>query len=333
MIARTSIAGTSTDGKWIAGTARAAGGSRKFKLWVPVTIETSSQNERVWPLVMLLHGCTHGAQDMAAISGMNEVAATNQFLVVYPEQVRRANLMKCWNWFRPKHQARDAGEPSILAAVVDQVRSTHNVDAGRIYVAGVSAGGAMASILAATYPDIFAALAVFAGAEFKAATSTSEAFAAMKHGGPDPLRQGQLAFETMRSGLTFKDRRRMPLIVFHGTADTRVNPVNADQAIAQWGKTNESLSAAHGESGFALTEKVIDGRMPNHVPDGYVYQRHIYLEADARPLMEKWLIQGLGHAWCGSPKPSRYGDPKGPNASAEIWRFFREAGSHSTASV
>ena len=115
---------------------------------------------------MMLHGCTHDAEDMAQISGMNEVAEVNQFLVVYPEQSRLANLMKCWNWFDPKHQARDAGEPSILAATVDKVRSTHNVDADRVYVVGVSAGGAMASILGATYPDLFAAIAVFAGAEF-----------------------------------------------------------------------------------------------------------------------------------------------------------------------
>ncbi len=254
---------------------------------------------------------------------MNGVAEANQFLVVYPEQSLLANLLKCWNWFHPKHQARHAGEPSILAAVVDQVRSTHNVDPDRVYVAGVSAGGAMAAILAATYPDIFAAVAVFAGTEFKAATSASEGLSAMKRGGPDPVRQGQLAFEAMRSGLARKNRRRMPVIVFHGTADIRVSPINAEQAIAQWGKTNACLAAEYADSGFALTEKISDGR----VPDGYSYLRHIYVEADARLLMEKWLILGLGHAWSGSPKPSRYGDPKGPSASAEIWRFFCEASS------
>jgi len=320
MAERGSIAGASISGQWTAGSARAAGGSRKFKLWVPATLEAG----RARPLVMLLHGCTHNAEDMAEISGMNEVAGKNQFLVVYPEQRRWANLLKCWNWFHPKHQARDAGEPSILAAVVDHVRYTHNVDPDRIYVAGVSAGGAMACILAATYPDLFAGLAVFAGAEFKAAASASEGFAAMKHGGPDPVRQGQLAFEAMRSGLARKKRRRMPVIVFQGTADPRVSTVNADQVIAQWGKTNECLAAENGESAFTLTEKVIDGK----VPDGYAYQKHIYLEADARLLMEKWFVQGLGHAWSGAPKPSRHGDPKGPHASAEIWRFFCEAGSN-----
>lgn len=309
-------------GGWISATAHAAGGSRNYKLWVPATLEKGKAS----PLVMMLHGCTHDAKDMAEISGMNEVAEVNRFLVAYPEQSRMANLMKCWNWFDPKHQARDAGEPSILAVVVDQVRSAHNIDPNRVYVVGVSAGGAMAAILAATYPDLFAAVAVVSGAEFKAATSVSEGLTAMERGGPDPVRQGQLAFEAMRSGLARKEKRRMPVIVFHGTGDTRVSLVNAEQSIAQWSKTNGCLAAEHSESGFVLTEKIIDGE----VPQGYAYRKHMYFGADARLLMEKWVIQGLGHAWSGSPKPSKYGDTKGPNASAEIWRFFCEAGSNST---
>ncbi len=312
------------EGEWIAGTARAAGGSRDFKLCVPATLDKGCAS----PLVMLLHGCTHDAEDMAEISGMNEVAEANRFLVVYPEQVRRANLLKCWNWFKSKHQMRDAGEPSILAAVVEQVCFTHNVDPDRVYVAGVSAGGAMASILAATYPDLFAALAIFAGAEFKAAISFSQGVGAMKRGGPDPVRQGELAFAAMREGLARKKRRRLPVIAFHGTADARVNPVNADQAIAQWSETNARLAVENSESGFALTENIIRGTMPG----GHAYKKHIYHESNGRLLMEKWLIEGLGHAWSGSPNPSKYGDPKGPNASAEMWRFFREAGSNSTPS-
>lgn len=325
------MAKSESNGEWISGTAQAAGSSRNFKLWVPEalreTLPEKSQGGRTWPLLMLLHGCALDAKEMAHISGMNEVAAANRFLVVYPEQSRLANLMKCWRWFHPKHQTRDAGEPAILAAVVDGVCSTHNVDRDRIYVAGVSAGGAMAAILASTYPDIFAAVALCAGTEFKAASNLSEGLAAMKHGGPDPGRQGELAFEAMRAGLARKDKRRMPAIVFHGTADTRVSPVNAEQAISQWGKTNACLAAEHRETGFVLAEKVIDSTVSDKVPDGYAYRRHIYVEADDRLLMEKWLVQGLGHAWSGSPSPSAHGDPKGPNASAEIWRFFSEAGS------
>lgn len=310
---------------WIDGRARAAGGMRNFKVWMPGTLEA----DHARPLVMLLHGCTQDAEDVAEISGMNQIAEKNQFLVVYPEQSRLANLMKCWNWFHPQHQTRDAGEPSILAAVVEQVCCSHKVDPDRIYIVGVSAGAAMASILAATYPDLFAAVAIIAGAEYKAAITVAEGFAAMKRGGPDPILQGQLAFEAMRVGLAHKKKRRMPAIVIHGTADDRVAPVNAEQAIAQWSETNACLAAECGENGFALTDRVTVGE----VPDGYAYQKHVYVEANGGLLMEKWLVQGLGHAWPGSPRPSKYGDSKGPNASAEIWRFFCESGSHSTASL
>ena len=300
---------------WSTGTARAAGGSRNFKLWIP----TTPQSDRASPLLMVLHGCRHDANDMAEVSGMNKLADRNGFLVVYPEQSRLANLLKCWNWFDLRHQTREGGEPSILAAVVDQVRATHPVDPDRIFVVGVSAGGAMASILAATYPDIFAALAIFAGAEFKAATSVSEGFAAMKCGGPDPLRQGQLAFETMRSGLAQRKRKRMPTIVFHGAADTHVSPVNADQAVIQWSKTNACLAAEAGDS-FAVTEEVVEGTAVG----GRAFEKHVYMEG-SHPLLEKWLVHGLGHAWSGSPQLTKYGDPNGPNASSEIWRFFCEA--------
>ncbi len=305
------------DHGWISGSVRVAAGARNFKLWSPATLEQGC----AFPLVVMLHGCTHDAAEMARISGMNELADARRFLVLYPEQSRRANLLRCWKWFHPSHQARDAGEPSILAAVVRQVCSTHPVDPERIYLAGVSAGGAMVSILAATYPDLFAAAAIFAGAEFKAAASMSKAFTVMKRGGPDPERQGQLAFEAMRVGLACKQRRRMPVIVFQGTADPYVHMVNAGQVVAQWTATNARLAASFGENRLTVTEKVTTG----HVPCGHAYQRHIFVERDGRLLMEEWVVKGLGHAWSGSPQRSRYGDPRGPNASAEIWRFFSEA--------
>ena len=301
---------------WSGGKARGAGGSRDYKLWVPASLEAGKAS----PLVVLLHGCTQDAEDVAAISGMNEVADVNRFLVVYPEQTRLANLMKCWNWFVPRHQSRDAGEPSILAAIVEQVRSDYNVNSDRIYVAGPSAGGAMAVIAGATYPDLFAGIAVVAGCEFKAATGISGGLGVMKQGGPDPAQQGKAAYEAMKHGLARKARWRMPVIVFHGTADATVHPVNAQQIIAQWSGTNACLAAARDENGFALSEKVV----PGQVPSGHAYQRRTYSDQAGQLLMESWMVEGMGHAWPGSPQPYKYGDPKGPNASAEIWRFFTE---------
>lgn len=303
-----------TKQQWIIGSARAAGGARNYKLWVPASL---NQDEPV-PLLVVLHGCTHNADDMAEISGINHVAETNRFLVVYPEQSFLSNMMKCWNWFDPKHQSRDAGEPSILAAIVEQVRSIRPVDADRTYVAGVSAGGAMAVIAAATYPDLFAGLAVSAGGEFKAATSVLEGLKIMKQGGPDPAQQGRAAFDAMKPGLERKTRRRMPVIVFHGTADDRVAPLNAEQIIAQWSTTNACLAAHNGEKDFAVFENSIDGQ----VPGGRSYRRRDYHDQTGALLMESWLVEGMGHAWSGSPIEHTYGDPKGPNASEEIWRFF-----------
>jgi poly(hydroxyalkanoate) depolymerase family esterase len=306
---------------WIKGRAHAAGETRRFKLWAPSSVDTSKPA----PLLMLLHGCTHTAEAMATISGMNEVAETHQFLVLYPEQRRRANLMKCWNWFNPKHQSRNMGEPAILAATIELVCASHTIDPDRIYVAGISAGGAMAVIMAACYPDVFAGLAVCAGVEFKSAVNISSAFQVMKSGGPDPITQGQAAFEAMKDGLARKSRQRMPVICFHGTADMRVNPMNAKQIIAQWSKTNSCLAAQNGRNGFAVSEKVSRSAVPN----GRTYQRYVYTDQNDDLLMERWMIEGMGHSWPGSPHPHQYGDPKAPRASEEIWRFFAESRSRS----
>lgn len=306
--------------KWITGSARAAGGSRNYKLWVP---ETAGEG-KASSLLMMLHGCTHGAGDMAEISGINDVAEAERFLVVYPEQSFLANLLKCWNWFDPKHQSRDSGEPSILAAIAEQVCSNHEIDRDRVYVAGISAGGAMAVVAAATYPDLFSGLAVCAGGEFKAAGSLSAGLAVMQHGGPDPAQQGQAAFEAMKTGLLRRARTRMPVIVFHGSVDDRVAPVNAEQIIAQWSTTNSLLAAQNGESAFALSESIVAGQ----VPGGYPYRQRVYTDQAGSLLMESWMVEGMGHAWPGSPKELKYGDPKGPCASKEIWRFFTEASSN-----
>lgn len=268
---------------------------------------------------MMLHGCTQNVEDLAAISGMNAVADREGFLVVYPEQSRRANFLKCWNWFEAHHQARGAGEPAILAGIVKEIQNSYNIDADRIFVVGVSAGGAMAVVMGATYPDLFSAIGVFAGVEFKAATSRASAFGLLRHGGPDPVRQGRLAFEAMSAGLRERPKARMPVIVFQGSNDHRVPRGAADQVIAQWTETNACM-ASSGKQADPLVEQVTEGSVTN----GYSFTKRTYSDPYGL-LMEKWMVDGLGHAWSGSPRPSRYGDPKGPKASEEIWRFFRES--------
>jgi poly(hydroxyalkanoate) depolymerase family esterase len=315
---------TALRGGWMTGSARTEFGSRKYRLWVPVRHE----RQRSSALVMMLHGCTQSAEDFAAVSGMNRIADRDDFLVVYPEQSIRANLLKCWNWYDPRHQLRGAGEPAILAKVVAQVQSSHNVDSNRVFVLGISAGGAMGVVLGVTYPDVFIAIGVTAGAEFKGASSRSSALALVMRGGPDPREQGVIAFRATAAGLRKRRRTRIPLIVFQGTMDRRVNPVNADQLIAQWATMNECLAEGKAAPGLqsagqnaramsGLVEKITEDK----VPGGHPFTRHRYKD-HAGLLMEKWIIHGMGHAWSGAPSHFRYGDPKGPNASEEMWRFF-----------
>jgi poly(hydroxyalkanoate) depolymerase family esterase len=307
-------------GGWTSGITRTSFGSRQYKLWVPAGLDP----QKPLPLVLMLHGCTQRGEDLAEISGMNAIADREGFLVVYPEQSRRANFLKCWNWFEAHHQVRGAGEPAILAGVIREIRNSYNVDADRVYVTGVSAGGAMAIVMGATYPDLFSAIGAFAGVEFKAAISRTSAFGLLRHGAPDPGRQGRLAFEAMSAGLRERPRARMPVIVFQGSNDHRVPRGAAGQVIAQWAETNACMAAGGGKKADPLIEQVHEGSVTN----GYTFTRHIYSDGDGL-LMEKWIVHGLGHAWSGSPQLSRYGDPKGPDASAEIWRFFCET---STAS-
>src|SRR6266550_1667107 len=224
-------------GEWVSSTASTEFGTRNYKLWIPSGIE----KRKAVPLVMMLHGCMQKPDDLAMISGMNEIADRNNFLVVYPEQTTEANPLRCWNWFAPKHQSRDAGEPALLAAVVKQVQVSNSIDGNRIYVAGISAGAAMAVVMGVTYPDLFNGIGLCAGLEFKAGTSVETGLVAMKQGGPDPKQQGMIAFRTIAEHLRGKPKRRMPVIVFQGDADPYVNPLNADQLMTQWAKTNDYL--------------------------------------------------------------------------------------------
>jgi len=300
---------------WVSGSVKNSFGARDYKLWV----STGYRKEKAVPLVLMLHGCMQKPEDLATASGMNELADEKNFLVVYPEQVAAANPLSCWNWFEPKHQSRDEGEPALIAAVIQDIRAAYNVDARRIYVFGISAGGAMAVVMAANYPDLFAGLGVIAGEEFKAGTTVESGLASMKSGGPDPNQQGLLAYQAMQKSLGSK--KRMPVIAFHGTKDPYLNPLNTDQLIAQWAQTNDYLDDGKDNDSVSIKSPV---KTKGAVPDGYSYTTSQFKDSNGRLLMEKWMVEGLGHAWPGSPVASRFADPKGPKASAETWRFFSE---------
>jgi poly(hydroxyalkanoate) depolymerase family esterase len=261
-------------------------GSRTYKVYVP-----SGYTGQSLPVVVMLHGCTQNPDDFAAGTRMNEVAEEQTFLVAYPRQPQSANMQKCWNWFNAGDQQRESGEPSLIAGIAMQVVEEFSADPARVYVAGLSAGGAAAAIMAATYPDIFAAVGVHSGLACGAARDMPSAFAAMGGGGTiRPRSKG----------------RMVPTIVFHGDADRTVNPCNSDHVIAQAGQD------------AALTKTVTHGETTG----GMGYTRTVQLDAAGGEVLEQWVLRGAGHAWSGGSASGSYTDARGPDASREMIRFF-----------
>jgi poly(hydroxyalkanoate) depolymerase family esterase len=258
----------------------------------------------------MLHGCTQTPDDFAAGTRMNVLAEREQFLVVYPEQALHANHSKCWNWFRATDQHRSRGEPSIIAGITHQIVSTYHLHVRRVYVVGLSAGGAMAAIMGVTYPDLYAAIGVHSGLAYRAAHDLPSAFAAMQLG---QVTAGQE--RGSRFAGTGTCTRVVPTIVFHGDQDTTVHPGNGDQVLAQWATTNPSDEPTAGAN---LRVAVSLGQ----VPHGHAYTRSIYHDANGQGVMEQWLVHGADHGWSGGSPHGSFTDPKGPDASREMVCFF-----------
>ncbi|MDV6330853.1 PHB depolymerase family esterase [Asticcacaulis sp. 201] len=261
--------------------------ARRYKLYVP------SRRAGGQPaLVVMLHGCTQSPDDFAIGTGMNDLAERNGFLVLYPEQSAAANMNRCWNWFNDTDQRRDHGEPALLVGMIRHIIGVHAIDPQKVFVAGLSAGGAMAAILGARYPEVFSGVGVHSGLAVGAAHDMTSAFGAMSQGGSQ---SGVLA------GVG-----RVPTIVFHGDRDGTVNSRNGDQVVAQV------------VNGRALTRTTTSGQAVS----GRGYDQTLYSDPNGTTVVEHWVIHGVGHAWSGGHPEGSYTDARGPSASEEMVRFF-----------
>lgn len=263
-------------------------GSTDYRLYIPAGPATGL------PLVVMLHGCTQTPEDFAIGTGMNALADELGFIVAYPRQPKSANAQKCWNWFRPNDQQRGRGEPAQIAGVVQDVLRTHQADATRVYVAGLSAGGAAAAIMATRYPDIFAAVGIHSGLACGSANDVPSALSAMRRG----------------SGLRVaaKDGPPIPVITFHGDRDPTVHPVNSEEIAA--------IAAAGSVQ--PLTARIEQGRTKT----GRSYRRETSADPSGQILIERWTVHGAGHAWSGGDARGSHTDPSGPDASRAMLDFF-----------
>ena len=266
-------------------------GSRTYRVFIPTGYHGQSL-----PLVVMLHGCTQSPEDFAAGTRMNFIAEEQTCFVVYPAQRREANQAKCWNWFRSDDQRRGKGEPSLIAGITREVMRDYSVDPNRVYVAGLSAGAAAAAVMGATYKDLYAPIGVHSGLACGAAVDLPSAYVAMRQGGGFDHRVIQ------------GNEPPVPTIIFHGDRDATVHPKNGDQILEQAVKTTSPQKKVHrGE-----------------VPGGHTYTRTIHSDGSGRGILEHWNIHGAGHAWSGGSPAGSYTDPRGPDATREMLRFFLE---------
>jgi poly(hydroxyalkanoate) depolymerase family esterase len=271
-----------------------AAGARSYKLYIPRRRQISRR-----ALLVMLHGGTQDADDFAAGTRMNALAEEHGFIVAYPIQSKAANVSLCWNWFTPENQTRGRGEPAIIAGITSEIIADYDVDPARVFVAGLSAGGAMAAVMGATYPDLYAAVGVHSGLPYRSAADLPSAFAAMRG------HAGQRGGQSRKWRVTGAGTRPIRTIVFHGDADNIVHPSNGASMVMP----ERSESIEHAE--------VRHGAMHAHT-------RTMTRDKSGAVIVEHWLVHGSGHAWSGGSSDGTYTDPQGPDASQEMLRFFFE---------
>jgi poly(hydroxyalkanoate) depolymerase family esterase len=278
--------------RFLSGSFASTAGRRGYKLYVP----TGYQGQSL-PLVVMLHGCTQNPDDFAAGTRMNAAAELRPCFVLYPAQDQHSNSGRCWNWFRRGHQNRGRGEPSIIAGMTTDLIGKYDINPRRVYVAGLSSGGAMACVMRATYPDLFAAVGVHSGLPYGAAHDLPSALQAMKGRGHAPPARSR--------------REVTPVIAFHGDADTTVHPSNGEDVVLQ----------CLPDGGVSAPTKVVQRGQP---PNGHPFTRTLHHDDAGRVVAEHWVVHGGVHGWSGGSREGSHVDPDGPDATGEMLRFFSE---------
>lgn len=279
-------------------------GRRTYKLYIPHSYSAEAGNEV--PMVVMLHGCKQSPDDFASGTRMNALAEQHGFLVVYPAQAANANGSNCWNWFRSQDQGRDGGEPSIIAGITREVASQYRIDRRRIFVAGLSAGAAMAVILGATYPELYAAIGAHSGLPYAAAHDVPSAFSAMKAGAG--LAGAPPPFASLRAQQP-QIAHTVPIIVFHGDGDNTVAASNGAAIVGA------AVARSEQQSLRVTTHEGVTSA-------GRTYSRTLFADAGDDVVVEHWILHGAGHAWSGGSQRGSFTDPSGPDASTEMIRFF-----------
>lgn len=302
-------------GSWTQGKAQNNFGARDYYLYVA----KSAKDKKAIPLMVMLHGCFQSATEFANQTGMNDIAEKYGFAVLYPEQGYGDNVWKCWNWFRPENHVRDNGETGLIVTMVRDVAKKLPVDGKRVFAAGLSAGAAMASNLAACYSDIFTGIGVHSGMEYKAATTEQEAHQVTRGGSSRSPRD--TAIDAAKCVGT--KGKPVAVVAIHGKADQFVNPINTDHVVQQFSKINDLLD--DGKENDSQNLGLItsrDGQAPNN---GYTYRSEFY-GGNGTVRIQKLLVDKMNHAWSGAHQQAQYADPKGPDAAEAIWTFLTNYG-------
>lgn len=264
------------------------------------------------PVLLLLHGCRQNSTDFSADSGFTAVADANGMVIIAPRQEMHHQMQRCWRWYESAHQHRGRGEPAILADIVAEVAASAagwQVDPRRVYVAGISAGGAMALILATTYPDVFAAAGVHSATAYRSATQGLGALGAMSaRGSASPI-------DAAIDGVDPAGGPMAPVVVVHGTDDRIVRPPNADRIVVQWLAARQAGPAGPGRMRpLAVTRSLtVDGRR---------CLRTRWYSVGGKRVLEYWRVDGLAHAWSGGTGRAQFIDRSGPPAAELMWEFF-----------